>query len=235
MFGLFNMMGPSQSDVSSSGDAAGGWGIEHNHAIEHHDTSLITPQQKESTSSFTFNTYPPIDMTDDMDNSLLEEDYLAALTPIISIPSHARPEYALYQTDGLEFDISELLADKNTAHGKAYDFIANRDKRKLQPEDPSLIQRFVLTLLFYATGGHDENNPNETSQKRGGWESEMAHFLSGLHECHWVKKSLGDQFWELLSIDSDDDTRVGVTKCNDEMEVVEIRLGNFHASVSVFL
>lgn len=40
-----------------------------------------------------------------------------------------------------------------------------------------------------------------------------------------VKKSLEDQFWGILSLDSDTDRRVGVTKCNADMEVTEIRLG----------
>lgn len=229
LYGIFNLIGPTSDaeSFSSTGDAAGGWGIEHNHAIEHHDTSLISAEQKQSTSSY-YSTYPPVDISK-FDNEFLEEDFIMALTPIISIPSHARPEYEQYQTDGDEFaasmrSISELLADKNTAHGKAYDFIVNRDKRNLKPEDPQLIQRFVLTLLFYATGGHDENNPAEETTNRGGWDSDMAHFLSGLHECHWVKKSLPDQFWEFFSMEGDDE-KVGVTKCNDEMEVTEIRLG----------
>jgi hypothetical protein len=55
----------------------------------------------------------------------------------------------------------------------------------------------------------------------------MAHFLTGLHECHWVKRSPSDQFWGILSIESETDRRVGVTKCNDDMEVTEIRLGMF--------
>lgn len=231
LYGISNTMGPSagSESFSTERDAAGGWGIERNHAIEHHDTSWITAEQKEITTSH-YSTYPPIDLSN-FDNEFLKEDFIMALTPIISIPSHARPEYEKYQIDGDGFDesprnISELLADKNTAHGQAYDFIVNRDKRSLKPEDPQLIQRFVVTLLFYATGGHDENNPTEDTTNRGGWDSDMAHFLSGLHECHWAKNSLQDKLWELLSVENDD-TKVGVTKCNDEMDVTEIRLGMY--------
>lgn len=215
------MMAPTES-YPTQGDAAGGWGRQHNHAIEHHDTSLITAQQKESSNIYT---YPTVDLSRfDTNNEFLEEDFIVALEPLISIPSHARPEYQQYQTDGLGFDMSELLADTNTPHGMAYDFIVNRDKRNLKPEDPQLIQRYVLALLFYATGGHDESDPADTGNHHGGWEADMAHFLTGLHECHWVKKGLGDQLWELLSMESDDG-KVGVTKCNEEMEVIEIRLG----------
>ncbi|KAL7484201.1 hypothetical protein ACHAW6_009838 [Cyclotella cf. meneghiniana] len=233
---LFNMMGPADEldPWASTGDAAGGWGIEHNHAITHHDTSLVSSQQKESSNTFS-SSYSLAGLTPfDIDNEFLREDFEMALTPILIIPSHARPEYEYYQSKGEgyveDFDISELLHDKNTAHGMAYDFIVNRDKRGIKPEDPQLVQRFVLTLLFYATGGIDKKNPDETPKDntRGGWDSELAHFLTGLHECHWVKKSLQDQFWELLSMEGDDDRKVGVTKCNDDMEVTEIRLANLN-------
>lgn len=221
IYSLFSIMGPSES-YSSVGDAAGGWGREHNHVIEHHDTSLITPQQRESSNTYT---YPSVDLSKfNTNNEFLEEDFMIALEPLITIPSHPRSEYQQYQTDGLGFDTAKLLADTNTPHGMAYDFIVNRDKRNLKPEDPQLIQRYVLTLLFFATGGHDENDPSDTHTRHGGWEADMAHFLTGLHECHWVKKGLGDQLWEILSMESDDG-KVGVTKCNDEMEVTEIRLG----------
>ena len=121
-----------------------------------------------------------------------------------------------------------LLYDLNTPHGLAFDFILNRDTRRVNADDPHLVQRFVLALLFYATGGRDHYDAPEYLQGNTGvhgWDSEMTHFLTGLHECHWVKKSLEDQFWGLLSMESDSDRRVGVTKCNRDMEVTEIRLG----------
>lgn len=48
----------------------------------------------------------------------------------------------------------------------------------------------MLALLFYATGGRDADFAAEEGERRGGWDAESAHFLTGLHECHWVKKSL---------------------------------------------
>ncbi|KAL3804495.1 hypothetical protein HJC23_002534 [Cyclotella cryptica] len=236
LYGLLNMTGPAdQTDAwASTGDAAGGWGSEHNHAITHYDTSLVSSQQKESSTTF-ISSYSPANLASiDLDNAFLTEDFEIALKPILVIPSHARREYEHYQAKGEgyqdDLDISELLHDKNTAHGMAFDFILNRDKRRIRPEDPQLVQRFVLALFFYATGGIDMNNPEEISKDntRGGWDSELAHFLTGLHECHWVKKSLRDQFWELLSMEGDDDRKVGVTKCNDDMEVTEIRLADLN-------
>ena len=229
IYGLFNMIGPGDSTGTAGSDASGGWGIEHNHAIEHHETTFVTAPHKDSTSSGYYAPYYPALNTKGYE--FTEEDFMQALVPIVSVPSHARPEYDKYQKYEKElFDPADLLTDKNTPHGMAYDFIMNRDTRNLKPEDPQLIQRYVVTLLFYATGGHDDNDSVETL--RGGWDSDMAHFLTGLHECHWVKKSLGDAFWELLSMEDGDDSKVGITRCNDEMEVTEIRLGK---SITSFL
>ena len=50
----------------------------------------------------------------------------------------------------------------------------------------------MLALLFYATGGRDADFAAEEGERRGGWDAESAHFLTGLHECHWVKKSFGE-------------------------------------------
>lgn len=229
------MIGPGDTSGTTGSDASGGWGIQHNHAIEHHEAPFITAPQKESTSRDYYAPYYPALNTEG--DEFTEEDFMLALIPIVSVPSHARPEYGKYQKydDKELFDPAELLTDKTTPHGRAYDFIMNRDTRTLKPEDPQLIQRYVVTLLFYATGGHDDNDSIESfGTLRGGWDSDIAHFLTGLHECHWVKKSFGDSFWELLSMEGDD-SKVGITRCNDEMEVTEIRLGKSATSfVSVF-
>lgn len=159
-----------------------------------------------------------------------ETDYLSIISPLVIVPSH-RAEYANYKDD--EVDPEVLLFDTKTPHGMAFDFILNRDKRKIASDDPQLVQRFVLTLLFYASGGEDASDPEEFSAESSGrhiaWNSGAAHFLSPLHECHWAKKSLNDQFWALLSTD-EKDRRVGVTKCNESMEVTEIRLADVHMS-----
>ncbi|KAL7535871.1 hypothetical protein ACHAWF_005300 [Thalassiosira exigua] len=250
IFGVGKMMLPtdnSDDEWTSKGDAAGGWGTEHNHPVQNkvasasigasgsgskpslagNANSWISPVS--SPSSYTYN-----QNSEAVDLEIRESDLLMVITPIVIIPSHARPEYEKYQTEeiGDVFDSSqeeEVLYDKNTPHGMAFDFMLNRDKRPMHNDDAHLIQRFVLTLLFYATGGRDETSEGSSSSQAGGrtsgWESVMAHFLTGMHECHWVKKSLEDQFWGILSLDSDTDRRVGVTKCNPDMEVTEIRLG----------
>lgn len=174
-----------------------------------------------------------------------EADYLAVLAPIVRVPSHERKEYEMYQQvdadsgdgfangesigSGESIYAEEMLYDRGTPHGMAFDFLLNRDTRPANHDDPHLIQRFVLTLLFYSTGGTDETDPPRQSDGLGGssngWDSSAAHFLTSLHECHWVKKSLEDSFWGMLAMESDTDRRVGVTKCNADLEVTEIRLG----------
>ncbi|KAL7466979.1 hypothetical protein ACHAXS_007249, partial [Conticribra weissflogii] len=168
------------------------------------------------------------------DQELRQADFYGEIWDLISIPTAPRPEYSDYQKLDGDFALAErLLFDMNTPHGKAFDFILNRDKRKISADDPHLIQRFVLALLFYATGGTDVDDPREfasgsSRSGNGGWDSEMAHFLTGLHECHWVKKSMNDQFWGILNMEGDTDKRVGVTKCNVDMEVTEIRLADLN-------
>lgn len=163
---------------------------------------------------------------DHADDDMREADLAVAISELVIAPVTSRPEYARYQ--GVTSEVAgQLIYDLKTPHGMAYDFIVSKDKRKLAADDPNLPQRYVLALIFYATGGKDldEWAPAPNEKARHGWNSGTAHFLSGLHECHWVKKSLEDRLWGILSIESDGDRRVGVTKCNAGMEVTELRLG----------
>lgn len=246
---------------ASKGDAAGGWGSEHHHTIVEHSAGSSSngapsqqQQQPNKPSSNTANEASPISdppkptneasyyhevmkthkqkYTYGPDQELRMSDFYGELFDLVTVPTAHRPEYAEYQKPDRDYALAEkLLFDLNTPHGMAFDFVLNRDKRRLGPDDPHLVQRFVLALLFYATGGSDENDPKGYAEAHtggnGGWDSGLAHFLTGLHECHWVKKSMEDQFWGLLSLEGDTDRRVGVTKCNADMEVTEIRLGMF--------
>ncbi|KAL7540098.1 hypothetical protein ACHAXR_009868, partial [Thalassiosira sp. AJA248-18] len=247
---LGTMLAPSDKSndkYASKGDAAGGWGSEHNHPVQMRgvgsggggsnpspgearspwNTPVTHYHENPAPSPSSFSAYE----SSNAELEIRESDLLQVLSPIVFIPSHSRPEYKQYQgplAPSSSFS-EEVLYDKNTPHGMAFDFLLNRDTRPISHDDSQMIQRFVLTLLFYATGGKDENTQASSSAasegiRRSGWDSDIAHFLTGLHECHWVKKSIEDQFWGILSIDSDTERRVGVTKCNDEMEVTELRL-----------
>ena len=140
---------------------------------------------------------------------ILESDLLMILSPLVFIPKHNRPEYKIYQTTEDESISSsdspeEVLYDKNTAHGMAFDYLLHRDTRPFNHDnDQQVIQRFVLTLLFYATGGKQDEGALVTTGPGGvaaagsnsranssGWDADMAHFLTGLHECHWVRALL---------------------------------------------
>lgn len=213
---------------AAKGVAAGGWGSQQHPAVggdgasggAEHDWEGSTRYQ-DDTSSLPFdNEVAALD--------LKEADYLVVLSPLVVVPSQSRPEYAAYQGEGDASPAEDLLYDLRTPHGMAFDFLLHRDKRPTSSDDPHLIQRFVLTLLFYATGGQDRVAAAASEEDGGrtrGWDPAVAHFLTGLHSCHWVKKSF-DDFWGILSIESDTDRRVGVTKCNTAMEVTEIRLAD---------
>lgn len=231
----------SNNQWESKGDAAGGWGSQHHHPVSSKGVVSGTGNDWDSPGHYHEN---PISSPSSTFNSeiaaleLKESDFLMVLSPLVFIPSHSRPEYEDYQEEEYSGDngidsayAEDVLYDKRTPHGMAFDFLLNRDTRPINHDDPHLIQRFVLTLLFYATGGRDENAPPSSSHEGGrtsGWESGMAHFLTGMHECHWVKKSFEDGFWGILSIESETDRRVGVTKCNSDMEVTEIRLADLN-------
>ena len=243
IYSVGKLMIPSSNEevvvANSHGGAAGGWGTANHPVVSKHaskeknegwNTPITHYHEEKQQSSYN---------TEHAELEIRESDLLMMLSPLVFIPSHSRPEYEKYQSDlksisGGESSYSEdVLYDKYTPHGMAFDFMLNRDKRPVNVDDPLLVQRFVVTLLFYATGGKD-TDPTEASSttilgeeatgRTSGWDSSMAHFLTGLHECHWVKKSLEDQFWSMLSIENGSDRRVGVTKCNADMEVIEIRL-----------
>ena len=243
LLALFTMMGVIKmampvddinNEWAQKGDASGGWGSEHNHPVNDNTGSGISvnPYSPPKQYSPPAQTYNPLksQSNSNMETEFRGDDLVTALAPIVSLPAQPRSEYKMYQ-EAANFVPEDLLYDTNTAHGKAFDFILNRDKRKLNSDDKHLFQRFVLTLIFYAMGGTDENDPKEyhtSAYARGGWESDSVHFLTGLHECHWVKKSLEDHFWGILSIESESDQRVGVTKCNNDMEVTELRLADLN-------
>jgi len=270
LYGVGKLMRPedssSKNELASHGDAAGGWGADHHHPVaskysippveasstkqnnwhdtpvtHYHEEKQSSSQQQYSSSTSSYN-------KEHAELEIRESDLLMMLSPLVFVPSHSRPEYEKYQSDpksltGGESSYSEeILYNKQTPHGMAFDFMLNRDKRPVNVDDPHLIQRFVLILLFFATGGK-ESDPSvavaavaagtddalsDSPHRTSGWDSSVAHFLTGLHECHWVKKSLEDQFWGMLSIEGDTDRMVGVTKCNADMEVTELRLADLN-------
>lgn len=93
-----------------------------------------------------------------------------------------------------------IIFDLNTPQGKAFDWILSFDEYQhsktnsehFDPSDnPTIIQRYILAVLFFATGGeYNRNLGSEFSpqhNKQGSWTSDgMLGFLSKKsHECSW--------------------------------------------------
>jgi len=108
-----------------------------------------------------------------------------------SNPSSERDVVAL----NILSDVSDvsLLMDSTTPKGKAFEWIHDNDPLRLGPADDDYIQRFVLAVLYFSTGGgswddcnapvnvNDLNNcqPSPFSSSRGrAW-------LTNSPECTW--------------------------------------------------
>mmetsp|Transcript_7981 Transcript_7981/g.10167 ORF Transcript_7981/g.10167 Transcript_7981/m.10167 type:complete len:503 (+) Transcript_7981:149-1657(+) len=108
-----------------------------------------------------------------------------------SNPSSERDVVAL----NILSDVSDvsLLMDRTTPQGKAFEWILHNDPLRLSPADENFIQRFVLAVLYFSTGGgswddcnapvnvNDLNNcqPSPFSSSRGrAW-------LTNSPECTW--------------------------------------------------
>lgn len=135
-------------------------------------------------SSFYGNDYDDDIFVEDIDN-MSEEELLTYRTTSIE----ARLGGAVSRLD--------LLRDKSTPYGKAFDFIVKLDKRQLEPTDDLLIQRYVLALIYYSNNGEN-------------WSYGNLHFLTEVHECHWKKKAKT--------------TLVGVIDCDSGLRVTKLEL-----------
>jgi len=85
-----------------------------------------------------------------------------------------------------------VLDDPSTPQGKAARWLIRGDGRHLQPDDPTLVQRYVMATIYFSTNGDDwtECFAAATSQQCGFRDGEMRHkyyqpFLSEETECYW--------------------------------------------------
>ena len=76
---------------------------------------------------------------------------------------------------------------------KALDWIANIDQIQLKHDHPGLIQRYVLAVLYYSTGGpptkyttKDATDSSFTQRQnnKGAWRN-PTNFMAPTHECEW--------------------------------------------------
>lgn len=94
------------------------------------------------------------------------------------------------------------LHDKTTPQGKAFDWIVLTDPLQLPATSYHLVQRYVLGVLFFATGGQN-------------WLHVKDIWLSGRHECSWVEEIRPST------------SQRGVVQCDSENRVRHLILGLF--------
>lgn len=84
-----------------------------------------------------------------------------------------------------------LIRDVNTPQGLATEWLLSQDSRKICPDDPKILQRWVLAVMYFSTGGEQwlqcSNNILATDDcgNEEPFEAEQR-FLSAFHECEWA-------------------------------------------------
>ena len=77
------------------------------------------------------------------------------------------------------------LYNAHSPQHQALDWIANIDQLRLKPSDPGLIQRYVLAVLYFSTGGPPVDKDTDFTKKvQGPWRN-PTNFLAPTHECDW--------------------------------------------------
>jgi hypothetical protein len=99
----------------------------------------------------------------------------------------------------------DVLSTPGSPQQKAIEFLANEDQRQIPiDEADSLIQRYVVTVMYYAMGGDDWNN--------------RLNFLSKEDECKWYIAGFAG--------DSKAPRQFGIT-CNDQGKVQNIHFREY--------
>ena len=101
-----------------------------------------------------------------------------------------------------EISSSSLLEEEGTPQNKALQWLLDEDTRRIKQDDPSLEQRYVLAVLWFATNGDDWKFSAETR------------WMSGDHECSWVGTTTTGN-------------KVGVLQCNTDNQVTHLHLGTY--------
>ena len=84
-----------------------------------------------------------------------------------------------------------LLTDMTSPQGKALDWLINKDAAFLCPDEPKLIQRYVLAVLYYSTNGENWFQCSASSVIGDDCGKEepfvnKTHFLDESNECLWA-------------------------------------------------
>jgi hypothetical protein len=81
------------------------------------------------------------------------------------------------------------LRDPDSIQGKAADWLIGQDEYLLCPEDPKLVQRFALAVIYFATNGDDWLQCSADGTDLCGFEDPFvgdSRFLSADNECSWA-------------------------------------------------
>jgi len=130
------------------------------------------------------------------------------LLPLYSEPMPTKPDERSNTTHPL-FNMS-------SPQFQALNWLANIDKTQIMDDDPHLVQRYVLTVLYFATGGPNVDHDTDFSLKRRGgpWRN-PTNFLTPNHECEWKS-----------SVTKGEGRGGGIRRCDADKNVVELSIYN---------
>ena len=113
------------------------------------------------------------------------------------------------ELETIVLEISELTSfTLGTPQYDAFEWLANDDGFQVCPEDTqNILQRYVLAVLYYSTGGDDWNNCRAVTAPNGGpCTSDSSRFLSSSDVC----------FWYGVSCNRGDVDGISIGKCSSE-------------------
>lgn len=82
-----------------------------------------------------------------------------------------------------------LIRDLATPQGEATDWLINQDARVLCPDDEKLVQRWVITVMYFSSGGDNWFQCSAAGSDSCGTEDPFEfkrRFLSEFSECDWA-------------------------------------------------
>ena len=107
-----------------------------------------------------------------------------------NIPAEVRTIEIMKILDAAVVDPS-VNRNMATAQGKATSWLLAQDPRKTCPDTPKILQRWVLAIVYFSTGGDNwfqcSSNPNANDDcgQEEPFDGQQR-FLSGFHECDWA-------------------------------------------------
>jgi len=99
---------------------------------------------------------------------------------------------------------------------QALNWLSNIDRSQITDEDPHVVQRYALSVLYFATGGPPvDHNTDFSLKRRGGPWRNPTNFLTPNHECEWKS-----------SVMKGEGRGGGIRRCDADRNVVELSIYN---------